>query len=181
MNIEGINLHQLVDIPIVSCGGVTNTLQGQVIAIFHQYAHLHTGPSIDSSGQMEWFGNHVDNQSRKVGGNLLVSTSDGYSIALNVTGGLAYFGLRPYTTKKWDLLPHLVMTSDNDWDPSVLDCDFTMDRTWLPLELKPLTFHPRASTLWCIKGEIILSLYCPKVKCIFQNQLGCLHKIRAQL
>ena len=154
VNVEGINLHQLADIPIVSCGGVIDTYQGQAIAIFHQYVHLPTGPSIHSSGQMEWFGNHVDDRSRKVGGNLLVSTPDGYSIPLNVTGGLAYFGLRPYTNKEWDLLPHVVMTSDKDWDPSVLDCDITMERTWRPLEFEPPDFpHQNQYSLVHKRGD----------------------------
>ena len=29
--------------------------------------------------------------------------------------------MRPYTDNEWDNLPHLVLTSDTDRDPSVLD------------------------------------------------------------
>ena len=29
--------------------------------------------------------------------------------------------MRPYTDQEWEDLPHVIMTSDVDWDPSQLD------------------------------------------------------------
>ena len=142
VNVQGIDKHQLTDIPIVSCGGVIETRQGKVIAIFHQYAHLPTGPSIHSSGQMEWFRTFVDDRSKKVGGNQMLVTHEGYEVPLNVISGLAYFGLRPYTDDEWGNLPHVVMTSDDDWDPTVLDHDVTSERTWRPTDSVPPDLTP---------------------------------------
>ncbi|KAG7358363.1 hypothetical protein IV203_014951 [Nitzschia inconspicua] len=53
VNVEGIDNHQLVDIPIVTAGGVTQTHKGPAIAIFHQYAYTGRSKSIHSSAQLE--------------------------------------------------------------------------------------------------------------------------------
>ena len=44
----------------------------------------------------------VDDKSIKVGGNQSIVTIDGYVIALNIRGGLAYMTMRPYTDKEWE-------------------------------------------------------------------------------
>ena len=38
--------------------------------------------------------------------------------------------LRPYTDHEWDNLPHVIMTSENTWDPSILDHDLDQDDEW---------------------------------------------------
>ena len=39
--------------------------------------------------------------------------------------------VRPYTDSEWEALPHVVFTSDTDWDPTVLDCEGQIDNeTW---------------------------------------------------
>ena len=38
--------------------------------------------------------------------------------------------MRPYTDHEWDTLPHVIWTSDMDWDPSVLDQSLTDDENW---------------------------------------------------
>ncbi len=37
MDVQGINNHQMTDIPIATVGSVINTQHGEVIAIMHQY------------------------------------------------------------------------------------------------------------------------------------------------
>jgi len=44
--------------------------------------------------------------------------------------GLPYTNLHPYMDDEWDNLPHVVLTGDTDWDPSILDCDFKDSKTW---------------------------------------------------
>ena len=34
---------------------------------------------------------------------------------------LPYLTIHPYTDTEWDLLPHIILTGDVDWKPSVLD------------------------------------------------------------
>ena len=100
-----------------------------VIAIFHQHAGIQRGPTIHSSGQLEAFENKVNDRSRKIDaeGQLIV-TSDGYEFPLHIRNGLAYLDMRPFTDAERDKHPHVIMTSDVDWDPSVLDNDFSSTR-----------------------------------------------------
>jgi hypothetical protein len=46
---------------------------------------------------------------------------DGYQIPLLFKNGLAYLPCRNPTEEEIGLLPHVVMTSDVDWDPSLYD------------------------------------------------------------
>jgi hypothetical protein len=128
VNIEGIDRHQLTNIPIVTCGAYTvSRKHGPVILIFHQFAGMMRGPTIISSGQLEAHMNRVNDRSRKIDVNgQLITTNDGYEFPLHVRNGLPYLDLRPYTDREWDQYPHVVMTSDVDWDPSTIDGEFPL-------------------------------------------------------
>ena len=128
VNVQGISDHQLTDLKIVSCGGVTETQHGPVIAIFHQYAHVGKGKTIHASIQLEAFNLDVNEKSIKVPGGLQrIKTPDGYVHPLKVKDGLAYVNLRPYTDEEWETLPHVIWTRDQDWDPSIFDHEFDLD------------------------------------------------------
>jgi hypothetical protein len=129
VNIEGIDRHQLTDIPIVTCGAYTvSRNSGPVILIFHQFAGMMRGPTIISSGQLEAHMNRVNDRSRKIDENgQLITTNDGFEFPLHIRNGLPYLDLRPYTDKEWDKYPHVVMTSDVDWDPSTIDGEFPLN------------------------------------------------------
>jgi hypothetical protein len=47
--------------------------------------------------------------------------TDGYVFPLDIVSGLPYLKMRPFTDSEWHTLPHVILTSDADWDPSVLD------------------------------------------------------------
>ena len=51
--------------------------------------------------------------------------------------------LRPYTNKEWDTLPHVFLTNELEWDPSVLDHALANDERWYDaisdLEANPTT------------------------------------------
>jgi hypothetical protein len=72
----------------------------------------------------------VDDRSIKVGGKQQIKTLDGYIIPLDIKSGLPYVKMRPYTDQEWELLPHVVLTGDGDWNPSVLDHDLIDDEQW---------------------------------------------------
>jgi hypothetical protein len=131
VDVQGIDNHQIVDIPIVIAGGVINTRRGPAIAILNQYAYIGKGRTIHSSGQLEWFGQDVNERSIKVAnGQQRILTLDGYAIPINIRNGLPYIAMRPYTDKEWDELPHVLFTSDSEWDPTVLDYDLDEDEQW---------------------------------------------------
>ena len=122
VHVEGIDNHQVRDVPIVTAGGVINTTRGDVIGIFHQYAHINKGASIHSSVQLEAYKQDVNDRSRRVPGGLQrILTVDWYEIPLSFRNGLPYLPIKPFTDREYATLPHVIMTSDQDWDPSVLD------------------------------------------------------------
>ncbi len=38
--------------------------------------------------------------------------------------------IHPYTDKEWDDLPHVILTSELDWDPGQLDLTLEDDENW---------------------------------------------------
>jgi transposase InsO family protein len=123
VDVQGIDNHQVTDIPIVTSAGYVHTQRGPAIAIMHQQAYIGKGQSILSSGQMEHFKITVDDKSAKVGGQQRLTTPDGFVLPLDVRNGLPYLRMRPPTDRELSNpdIPHVVLTSDTDWDPSVLD------------------------------------------------------------
>jgi hypothetical protein len=57
----------------------------------------------------------------KVGGTQSITTIDGYVLPLDIINGLPHMMARPFSDREWDDYPHVVMTSDGDWNPTVLD------------------------------------------------------------
>jgi hypothetical protein len=121
VDITGINDIRVDNIRIGTVGGVVKSHRGPVIAIFHQYALGYHGNSIHSSGQMESYRNKIDDRSIKVGGTQSITTIDGYVLPLDVVNGLPHLKSRPFSDREWKEYPHVVMTSDNEWNPKVLE------------------------------------------------------------
>ena len=122
VDVQGIDNHQVVDIPLVTTGGVARTQCGEVILILHQYAYLVKGKTIHCCGQMEMFGCDVSDKSLQVPGGLQrICTADGYILPLNIRQGLPYLSMRSHTDIEWETLLHIILTSDDVWDPSTLD------------------------------------------------------------
>jgi hypothetical protein len=73
----------------------------------------------------------VNDKSINVPGGLQrIQTLDGYIILLSIKDGLVRLSIRPYTDHEWDNLPHVILTSQLEWDPSVLDHNFKEDEQW---------------------------------------------------
>ena len=99
-NIQGIDNQTIPNVHIVSSGGVVITQHGLVIIIIHQYVYFGKGTSIHSTGQLEYFGNNANAKSVKVpGGTQHILTLDGYVLLLDVSNGLPYLRMQPYTDK----------------------------------------------------------------------------------
>ena len=70
IDVNGIDNHQVSNLPIVTAGGVAKSQLGEVIVILNQYAGIPEGRTIHSSVQLEHFDNVVDEKPQKVrGGN----------------------------------------------------------------------------------------------------------------
>jgi hypothetical protein len=89
VDVQGLNNHQVTNIPIVTAGAVVKSQQGDVIVILHQYAHIGRGRTIHSAGQLEWYQNNVNDHSMKVPGGLqCITTPDSYVHPINIVSGL---------------------------------------------------------------------------------------------
>ena len=130
VDISGIDDHQMTGLRVVTAGGVVPTQRGEVIGIFHQYASVPQGRSIHSCVQLESFDIKVDDRSKLLGGSQSLTTPEGYVLPLDFKNGLPYLPMRPYTDEEWRTLPHVVFTSDVEWDPSHVDCKVSDDDTW---------------------------------------------------
>ncbi len=101
VDMQGIDNHQMVDIPIAIMGGVINTQCGEVIAILHQHAYTGIGTSIHSPAQLEWYKNDINDKSIKVGGLQQITTLDGYVlIPLNIVQGLPQMAIHPFSDQE---------------------------------------------------------------------------------
>ena len=91
----------------------------------NEYAYYGKGHAIHSSGQIEWHKNQVDDKSVKVCGTQCITTLDGYSFPLKYTGGLMYLSIlgKP-TDEELVQYPSVHLTSNHEWDPSVLDFSY---------------------------------------------------------
>ena len=78
------------------------------------------------------FGNDVNDKSMKVpSGRQRITNKHGFCIPLNIKAGLPYMSMRPYIDNEWDDLSHIVLTSDTDWNPSILDNTIDDNEEWL--------------------------------------------------
>jgi hypothetical protein len=131
VDVIGIDNHTVNDLPIVMAGGVINSQRRPVIAILHQYAYVGDGKIIHSSAQLEWYKNDVNDRSMKVTDGLQrIKTLEGYVHPLNIRNGLAHAIMRPFMDEEWETLPHVIWTSDEEWDPTVLDHEIADDEAW---------------------------------------------------
>jgi hypothetical protein len=130
-DIKGIDNHHMNDIGIGTVGGVANTQNGPVIAFMHQCAWLGNDASIHSSSQLEWYKNDVNDKSvREPGGIQRLTTLSVFVIPLTIKDGLARLNIRPHRDHEYETLPHVFLTSEVEWDPTVLDHDFTDESEW---------------------------------------------------
>ena len=130
VDIQGIDNHRMTNIAIVTAGGVINTQKGPVIGILHQFAYTGKGKTILSCVQLEAFKQVVHDKALKVGGKQRIETLDGFIIPLNIHNGLPYMNIRPYSDREWEELPHITLTADVDWDPSIIDCEQEDNEEW---------------------------------------------------
>ena len=120
---------QVMDIPLATVGAVIKTIKGDIIGIFNNYAYVKTGISVHSPIQIEHFGHDVNDKSKMIEGGLQrIKTTDGHEIPIQIKGGLPYISSRPFTDHEWDVLPHVIMTSPSEWDPTAVDHENRLDK-----------------------------------------------------
>ena len=96
--VTGIDNHLIPGLDLVQCAALVQSNHGMVNLIMNEYAFYGRGHSINSSGQIEWYTNTVDDKSVQVGGQQRIVTIDGYSMAFVCKGGLMYLQLQGILT-----------------------------------------------------------------------------------
>ena len=90
-------------------------------------------------------------------------TLDGYVVPLQMRAGLAYLDMHlayldmhPPSHNELETLPHIVLTSDMDWDLSVLDNEFDLANDWdqVPEEEEPYINREFDDVGMYTKGEV---------------------------
>ena len=137
LDVSGIDNHELTGLKIVIAGGVVTSQRDKIVVIFHQFAYVPGGKTIILCPQLESFGIIIDNKSKVLKrGEQCITTLEGYVIPMNSINGLPYIPIRPFPNAEWNTLPHIILTSDMEWDPSFLDHNITNDDN--PIEAFPL-------------------------------------------
>ena len=119
--ITGLDNHQMPNVPIRNVGSLCVSNRGPVICIWNEVAYTGQNQSIVSATQLEAFHNRVDDRSLKAGGTQRITTVYGFVFPLSIIQGLPYFEMRPYTDQEYIDYPHVIMTSDKIWDPTIFD------------------------------------------------------------
>ena len=131
IDLSGIDDHTVRNLRVSAFGATVRTTKGEVILIMNQYAGMPDGKTIHSCGQMEYHKTQVNDKSAKAVGdhyNACLVLNEGHLIPISFVNGLPYIRMRPYTDEEFRTLPHLHLTSDRDWDPSILD--YTVPDDW---------------------------------------------------
>jgi hypothetical protein len=123
VDVVGLEEHKVSQLRIVTAQVLASTHKGDAIATFHQMALLGKGKSILSCLQMEAHGADINDRSKLLPGGRERILSDGYQMPLNFKNGLPYLRCHKPTNGELESLPHIIMTSDVEWDPSQYDKD----------------------------------------------------------
>jgi hypothetical protein len=60
----------------------------------------------------------------------IIKPLHGHIIPLSLKDVLANLSIKPYTDHEWDNLPHVILTSELEWAPSVLDHTIKENEQW---------------------------------------------------
>ena len=121
-DIMGVGQVSLNALPLVTCDGTIHMTQDPVVLIVNQYTFYGKVSTVQSVWQLSHFGLEVDDQSSAIPGHKqCMVTPDQWIIPFNIINGLTRMPMQPSTDEDLDTLPHVIVTSDETWDPTVLD------------------------------------------------------------
>jgi len=124
VSVSGIADAKLEDVPIGNVAGLVQSNKGPIVCIFNQYAIHGKDKTIHSSLQLRSFLNDINDIPKSLpGGKQQLTTSDGFVIPLAIRDGLCYMDMRPPTDEELDTLPHVIMTSDDEWNTTSMDSE----------------------------------------------------------
>jgi hypothetical protein len=123
VDLYGLAGYRVSQLQIVTAQALISTHIGEAVATFHQMALLGKGKRILSCLQMEAYGADINDRSHLLPGGLQRILIDICRSPLEFKNVLPYLQCRKPTMEELSSLPHIIMTADKDWDPSVYDND----------------------------------------------------------
>ena len=66
-----------------------------------------------------------------MGGGQFIKPNDGFTFPLDIIDGLPYLPMRLFSNTEWDTLPHVIMTADREWIPTLLDNVISENDSWV--------------------------------------------------
>ena len=129
VDVTGVGNSLLSDLPLVQAASLIQTKRGPIIGLFNQYAYTGEGRSIHSSIQMEAWGVEVSETSRnaRVPGKQRLTTIDGHRIPISIRNGLPFIDMTYPTDEDMVRYPQVHFTSEQNWDPTILDDENSLD------------------------------------------------------
>ena len=123
IDLSGIDDHTVRNLTLVQAGAVVATDKGEIIFIVNQAADMtRDSRTILSAAQLEHFGCMVHEKAPQITKiHPYIDLPGGYKVPIAIRNGLPYIRLRPFGETDWNRLPHVVVTSPEQWNPSCLD------------------------------------------------------------
>ena len=97
----------------------------------HQCDFCGKNKTIRSLPQIQFYKNKLEDRLIKVDGSQHINILDKCKTYISIRNALPCTPLRPCNDYEWENLPHVILTSDKDWDPTSLDCEENLGNdTW---------------------------------------------------
>ena len=159
VNITGVGNHLINQKRIgkfcsVSPGITKGGIIGDILCIWFEYALvIEQATSIHSMVQLEAFGAKISDKAIHLGGKQLIVTACGTTFPIMIKKGLPYLPQhKPTDAEMNGGLPQVIMTSDQEWDPSIYDTTCTIDEL---LQSFPI---PKSNDIYDDKGNIVVNI-----------------------
>ena len=122
VKVTNLGEHTVNDVPTKAVCAVSNSLDGSVLCIYHNYATCKIqSTTIHSKVKLQDYNNTMDDTILMVGGGQTLTTADGSIFPLTMKNGLCYLEQRKPTAWEMKELPRQVMTSIEVWYPLKLE------------------------------------------------------------
>jgi hypothetical protein len=112
------------NLSVIQAAGLVESTTCPIILILNQYAHYGKGTTVHSKGQLGKLGMMVNDCSRELGGDQNIITPCDKIIHLSYHDGLPKMDMCPPTEDEMASYPHVILTSEMEWDPTILDNEF---------------------------------------------------------
>ena len=117
VNGTGTDNHQMTDIKIGTVGALAKSNRGDVIIVMNKAACTGKRTTILSVLQPEHHGNLVAAKATEAKGGQKMITPEGCAFPLSTINGLACLKMRRCTDEEFDTSPHVILTSNEQWNP----------------------------------------------------------------